>query len=1179
MPPKKSITRKENNNEKKDTKKPLSIYEQYFAITKEYTEKYGRNTILFYQVGAFFEMYGLQPPASSGACSANAVASSNSACSSTILHSLIEEFTQVAQLNMSIKETDADGNLVLMAGFRDYSLDKYLKIAVHNCYTAVVFIQNASNPSEIIREFSGVYSPGTFISYDTDTSQQISNHIMCIWVTTYKPFRTAGTTGTAGTSSTSPQSLNLVCGISSAHIFTGETTLFEYDAPFLLSPTTFDELERMVSVISPSEVILISTLSEKQTDLVLQYSGIRSATVHKIVLEAEVNAKKLELVENCQRQLYLAHTLGVFFGKETFQTCSEFQQHIVATQAFCFLLHFLQEHNADLVRKIKLPVFTNSSERMVLANHTLKQLNIIDDQTEDGKKSGRLSSVLNFLNRCCNPMGRRVFQQQMTAPVFDCDWLSQEYDAISNFLLMDSAGTASVTSFGHMQMVRSFLTKIRDLEKIQRQIVMKRIYPNSVYFLYDSLVVVRDLYKYMEGAGNLEMLEYLAAGTDANEVEVAGTDAVAAVAEAGTAANEVADAPLDSILQDILSFMDTHIDIPKCRGVETVTNFQENIIPPGISAKLDTLQTEYQSNIAIMGIVKDKLNNFMKQGKQDDTTEYIKLHETEKSSATLQITKKRSEVLRKLLNGLNADAVEFTPNFVIPIKDIRFVKASATNEEIEFPQLTYVFKQTLILRNEIAQEVAAVFSAFLGELETRWYDAISRIIQWIIRLDVLQSKAYMAKEYHYCKPVIDTDAEQSFFSVGGLRHVLIEHIQQNELYVANDLTLSAGDACANADATTECAAAATECAECADETDDAVSITSLSSDSAGSSAAGDAAEGCANGVTSSYGTAAAAAVAATTSAANGILIFGTNAVGKTSFIRAVGIAVIMAQCGMYVPATTFTYKPYTAIFSRILGNDNLFRGLSTFAVEMSELRVILKSADENSLVLGDELCSGTEMESALSLFSAGLIELHKKRATFLFATHFHEITRYDEIRALSRMRLKHMSVRYDAAAQTLVYDRLLKDGQGTRMYGLEVCKSLYMDADFLEMAYEFRSKYFTGGAGASGGAGVGGAGASAAGGELGHGRSAYNAKKIRGMCEMCMETMSEEVHHLAPQAAADENGFITTNGGAFHKNHVANLASVCSRCHDKLHSGVGGTGVGLSSHLKRVKTTGGYVLR
>jgi DNA mismatch repair protein MutS len=274
-----------------------------------------------------------------------------------------------------------------------------------------------------------------------------------------------------------------------------------------------------------------------------------------------------------------------------------------------------------------------------------------------------------------------------------------------------------------------------------------------------------------------------------------------------------------------------------------------------------------------------------------------------------------------------------------------------------------------------------------------------------------------------------------------------------------------------------------------------VSITSLSSDSAASDA-----------VVTDSDTLAGAAEAAE---ANGILIFGTNAVGKTSFIRAVGIAIIMAQCGMYVPATTFTYKPYTAIFSRIIGNDNLFRGLSTFAVEMSELRVILKMADENSLVLGDELCSGTEMESALSLFSAGLVELHKKRATFLFATHFHEITRYDEIRALSRMKLKHMSVRYDAAAQTLVYDRLLKDGQGTRMYGLEVCKSLYMEETFLELAYSFRNKYFPDKKG-----------------ELQHKQTVYNSKKIRGVCEICKNEIAEETHHLSPQKHADKNGYI-----------------------------------------------------
>ena len=123
----------------------------------------------------------------------------------------------------------------------------------------------------------------------------------------------------------------------------------------------------------------------------------------------------------------------------------------------------------------------------------------------------------------------------------------------------------------------------------------------------------------------------------------------------------------------------------------------------------------------------------------------------------------------------------------------------------------------------------------------------------------------------------------------------------------------------------------------------------------------------------------------------GWLVYGTNAVGKTSLIRAVGITVIMAQAGFYVPCSSFEYRPYQAIYTRILGNDNLFKGMSSFDVEMSELRVILREADARSLILGDELCSGTEMESALSIFVASLEHLVSVESSFLFATHFHEI--------------------------------------------------------------------------------------------------------------------------------------------------------------------------------------------
>jgi DNA mismatch repair protein MutS len=57
----------------------------------------------------------------------------------------------------------------------------------------------------------------------------------------------------------------------------------------------------------------------------------------------------------------------------------------------------------------------------------------------------------------------------------------------------------------------------------------------------------------------------------------------------------------------------------------------------------------------------------------------------------------------------------------------------------------------------------------------------------------------------------------------------------------------------------------------------------------------------------------------------GILLYGTNAVGKTSFIKSIGIALIMAQAGLYVPCQSFIYSPYNYIFTRILGNDNLLK--------------------------------------------------------------------------------------------------------------------------------------------------------------------------------------------------------------------------------------------------------------
>lgn len=262
---------------------------------------------------------------------------------------------------------------------------------------------------------------------------------------------------------------------------------------------------------------------------------------------------------------------------------------------------------------------------------------------------------------------------------------------------------------------------------------------------------------------------------------------------------------------------------------------------------------------------------------------------------------------------------------------------------------------------------------------------------------------------------------------------------------------------------------------------------------------------------------------------NGMLLYGTNAVGKSSLIKALGISVILAQAGLFVPCSKMRLKPYRRIFTRILGNDDIFRGLSTFAVEMSELRNILVECNGETLVLGDELCSGTESKSAHCIFATGIEWLHNRSSSFIFATHFHEIAKFERIKSLSGLRAFHMKVAYDKEKDTLVYDRKLVEGMGEMMYGLEVCKALGLPGDFLERANVLRQSYSDTPL-------------------LRAKQTRYSKRKLKGCCEIC-GGKGEDIHHILHQSHADSDGFI----GEVHKNHPANLMNLCKACHDRVH--------------------------
>ena len=346
-----------------------------------------------------------------------------------------------------------------------------------------------------------------------------------------------------------------------------------------------------------------------------------------------------------------------------------------------------------------------------------------------------------------------------------------------------------------------------------------------------------------------------------------------------------------------------------------------------------------------------------------------------------------------------------------------------------------------------------------------------QIVQFIADTDVNLNLALRAEEYGYCLPEF-IEETRSGLCTEGLRHGILERIRTEVSYVPHNVALG-----------------------------------SLAKDS----------------------------MITPCSSESGILLFGVNSSGKSSLMKAIGLSVLLAQAGCPVPATQFQIAPYSSVFTRILGNDNLWAGMSSFVVEMTEFRNILEYSDEKSLVLGDELCAGTETSSAASLVAAGLECLLEKRASFFFATHLHELQRFPELMGLKGLRWLHLRVRFDPVSGTLIYDRDLQEGCGQMNYGLEVCRALRMPSVFLDKAVAFRRRL-------QGAAPV-----------LEAPQSRYNPDVIRRECSICKKNGHHdlEVHHIIHQEKAVK-GFVAPGT---KKNHAGNLAVLCEECHTKHHTG------------------------
>jgi DNA mismatch repair protein MutS len=1000
----------------------MAIVQDYLDLTKKYKLDYGEKTVLLYQVGTFFEIYALLNE------------------DGTYSGSDIEIIAKMNDMAIAKKNSTVAGKQVLMAGVGVAYVDKYIQRIQENGYTIVIYKQDIDKKNTT-RSLSEIISPGTYFPIETET-EQLSNNIMCIWI--HKT-----------TASKRSPLVQVILGIANIDIFTGRTSIFQFSADYLHSPTTYDELERYISAYKPSECLFVANMPEKIVDDIIGFVGLENTKINKVVMGSlhQVNAEK---------QMYQKETFNRFFPKLMFDEI--FNEYYIATQAFCYLLDFVYQHNPNLVSKLAEPLFENYTDKLILANHSLKQLNIIDDS----RHTGKLRSVSNFLNNCMTGGGKRQFLHTLHYPTTNEQVLQSSYDTTEHLL----SGKAT-----QWQNIRTHISSISDLEKLSRKIVNKKVVPKNLLTLVEDLKVIQQLYE----------------ETKADEVLYAKPLNVSSACT--------------SIIDDISRIF----NLEECRHCLDITE-TTLIINKGVSLPLDTLVRDSLDGRDKLEAICSFLSDLIKSSMENEReAKYVKIHETARSDAILVATSRRIVLLKDVLKKYKHSSATLyyqskysstRETFILDLSSLEYDTSGGGKNDVVItsPSIKAISSQNEELKVKLTKEMHFIFQAYMTDF-AKFDKQMQDIINYTTEMDLLQNKCYIAHKYNYCKPEIERSAGNACFLFTGIRHPLIEHLQTNELYITNDLSLGGSE-------------------ENRQETSPYFSSK----------------DGGINGVKEAE--------------PHGILLYGTNAVGKTSFIKSVGIAVIMAQSGLYVPCTSFLYKPYQTIFTRILGNDNLFKGLSTFAVEMTELRSILLGANQNSLVLGDELCSGTESDSALSIFTAGLETLHDKGSTFLFATHFHEINKYDEIKALHKLRMMHMAVHYNKETNALVYDRKLREGAGDSMYGLEVCKSLHLPDTFLKRAHDIRMKYHTEQRSI-----------------LSLVPSHFNARKLVGNCELCRTKKASEVHHLQHQKnALKKNDYIES----FHKNHPANLLNICEECHHKIHHS--------GQQHKVVKTTEGWEL-
>ena len=1094
----------------------LKVVEQYLLTLKEYTEKLKKDKItLLMQVGEFFEIYGIEY--SNGTRVGN-----------------LWEFCDNVNLKIALKPQvvyDDPSIKVYMGGVGEAYINPYIQKAVERFnWTIVIFEQcRIGNTNKFERHEASIISPGININSDN-----FSNITMIIYITQVKKYYSNTLALLKQNAASSNQhkyrddnQINI--GVAFIDCLTGENGIMAINnsnATDISIP--LDELLKLLTIKNPNELYIYldnieSTSILTNDDLI---NGLHLFNYNfKIIRDTIPDITyKLQYQQTLFEKVYIRHR-GLLDIMQ--QLGIEGCEHTYSRIALSLIIEFIIKHDKTIIEKLAAPeIIINSDKYLMLANNSLEQLDIIDNLKTD-----------KYTNN--NPSNNGNADSGSSGGSGGSGGSGNGGNGSGGSGSGGSSGGSSGGGSGNYKRRVSLLELLDNTKTPLGKILMRQRL--SIPITDEKLLETR--YKQIEELLNLHINHIKKFSKDKNNGDKFGSPLYQLRQKLGNIRNienylrkvitlkiqphelssykesleeciyvyEYIKTFIDNTLESIqlLVPIDLHvIDFNKCIQklktdliLEHLNNpvwngIESNPFTKGFNKKLDNLQDEIDNDRGFLDSLINELSKII-DNKWPSTREsktLIFVGENANKGIHIFTNTTRKDILETYFNKpqnklQKCETILHVGNYKISGKDIKFLKMKESKWEIEIPQLktsngslkVNISRMGILAKQEIHEWLKTNIINQIGIL-----DALSSMAGFIANIDVLQSNVLNAIEKGYTKPIIDMTVKHSFMKAIKIRHPIIEFINTATQYVPNDITM--GTAC---------------------------------------------------------NISAVGAIGAVSSTIDGILLFGVNAVGKSSLMKSLGINVIMAQAGMYVAASQFTYKPYKYLFTRIRNNDNLYAGLSSFEVEMKEFKVILKYADENSIILGDEIFKGTQADDATALVASALEILSARKSSFMFATHLHSLTKMENIKKLPNLRMCHLLVEQDKLnPRKLIYSRKLYDGSGPSSYGILVCDAMNIDEYFVKRAKEIRYN-MDANMNANMNANF----------ENINIGTKYNKNKIIAMCEVCNNTHATDIHHINQQCDANTCDLIDDfELGIFNKNKLWNLVSLCKHCHQSIHS-------------------------